>query len=58
LHLRTEEQKSRDISIRYRNLLANKEKYSEEELKEKQLKLSKFIPVQNLDMDGMIKILL
>jgi len=38
-------------------LLANNEKYSEEELKEKKVKLSKFVPVQDLDMNGMIKIL-
>jgi hypothetical protein len=38
-------------------LLANNEKYSEEELKEKKVRLPKFIPVQDLDIDGMIRLL-
>ena len=35
----------------------NKEKYSEEEMKEKKVKLPKFIPVQDLVIDEMIEIL-
>jgi hypothetical protein len=37
--------------------LANNEKYSEEEPKEKKVKFPKFVSVQDLDMDGMIEIL-
>jgi transposase len=48
---------ARKLASIIHHLLTNNEKYSEEELKEKKLKLSKSIPVQDLDMDGMIEIL-
>lgn len=48
---------ARKLASIIHHLLANYEKYKEEELKEKKVRLSKFVPVQDLDMDGMIKIL-
>ncbi len=48
---------ARKLASIIHHLLANHEKYKEEELKEKKVRLSKFVPVQDLDMDGMIKIL-
>lgn len=48
---------ARKLACIIHHLLANNEKYSEEELKQKKVKLPKFVPVQDLDMDEMIKIL-
>jgi transposase len=48
---------ARKLASIIHHLLANNEKYSEEELKEKKVRLPKFVPVQDLDMDGMIKVL-
>src|SRR3989304_9498016 len=44
-------------SIAIGNLLANNEKYSEEKLKGKTVRLPKFVSLQDIDMDGMIEIL-
>jgi hypothetical protein len=38
-------------------LLKNQEKYSEEELKEKKIKLTKFVPLNDLNLDEMIGII-
>lgn len=48
---------ARKLASIIHHLLSNNEKYSEEELKEKKVKLPKFVPVQELDMDEMIEIL-
>jgi hypothetical protein len=48
---------ARKLASIIHHLLANNEKYSEEELKEKTVKLPKFFPMQELDTDGMIEIL-
>jgi len=48
---------ARKLASIIHHLLANNEKYSEEELKEKMVKLPKYIPVQNLDIDEIIEIL-
>lgn len=48
---------ARKLACIIHHLLKNQEKYSEEELKEKKIKLPKFVPVQNLDLDDMIGIL-
>jgi transposase len=48
---------ARKLASIIHHLLANNEKYSEEELKEKKVRLSKFVPVQDLDMNEMIEIL-
>lgn len=48
---------ARKLACIIHHLLKNLEKYSEEELKEKKVKLPKFVPVKNLDLDEMIGIL-
>lgn len=48
---------ARKLACIIHHLLKNQEKYSEEELKEKKVKLPKFVPIQNLDLDDMIGIL-
>jgi transposase len=48
---------ARKLSCIIHHLLTNQEKYSEEELKEKKIKLPRFVPVQELDLDEMIGIL-
>jgi transposase len=48
---------ARKLASIIHHLLSNNEKYSEEELKEKKVKLRKFVSVKDLNMDGMIKIL-
>jgi transposase len=48
---------ARKLASIVHHLLVNNEKYSEEELKEKNVRLPKFVSVQDLDMDGMIEIL-
>ena len=48
---------ARKLASIIHHLLSNNEKYSEEELKEKKVRLPKFVPVQDLDMDGMIRVL-
>jgi transposase len=48
---------ARKLASIIHHLLANNEKYSEEEPKEKRVRLPKFVPVQDLDIDGMIELL-
>ncbi len=48
---------ARKLASIIHHLLANNEKYSEEELKEKKVKLQKFVSIQDLNMDEMIEIL-
>lgn len=48
---------ARKLASIIHHLLSNNEKYSEEELKEKKVKLPKFVSLQDIDMDGMIEIL-
>lgn len=48
---------ARKLACIIHHLLKNKEKYSEEELKEKKIKLPKFVPVKDLDLDDMIGII-
>jgi transposase/CRISPR-associated protein Csx1 len=48
---------ARKLASIIHHLLSNNEKYSEEELKEKQVKLRKFVSIKELNMDEMIEIL-
>jgi transposase len=48
---------ARKLASIIHHLLLNNEKYSEEELKEKKVKLPKFVSLQDIDKDGMIEIL-
>lgn len=48
---------ARKLACIIHHLLKNQEKYSEEELKEKKIKLPKFVPVKDLDLDDMIGII-
>jgi len=48
---------ARKLACIIHHLLKNQEKYSEEELKEKKIKLPKFIPVKDLNLDDMIGII-
>ncbi len=48
---------ARKLACIIHHLLKNQEKYCEEELKEKKIKLPKFVPVNDLDLDNMIGIL-
>lgn len=48
---------ARKLACLMHHLLTHKEKYSEEELKEKKVKLPKSIPVRDLDLNEMIGIL-
>ena len=48
---------ARKLACIVHHLLTNNEKYSEEEMKEKKIKLPKLIPMQDLDFEEMIGIL-
>ena len=48
---------ARKLACIVHHLLTNNEKYSEEEVKEKKIKLPKLIPIQDLDLEEMIGIL-
>ncbi len=48
---------ARKLASIIHHLLSNNEKYSEEELKEKKVKLRKFVSIKDLNMDEMIEIL-
>ncbi len=48
---------ARKLASIIHHLLANNEKYSEEKLKGKAVRLPKFVSLQDIDMDGMIEIL-
>ncbi len=48
---------ARKLASIIHHLLSNNEEYSEEELKEKKVRLPKFVPVQDLNVDEMIELL-
>jgi transposase/CRISPR-associated protein Csx1 len=48
---------ARKLASIIHHLLSNKEEYSEEELKEKKVRLPKFVPVQDLNINEMIELL-